>query len=206
MMAAVMRSGPTLYKDNCAGCHGVSGEGATNYPPLNDSEWLWKSGPDSIYQTLKYGINSGHAQSRQSNMPAFADSGRLNSSQISDVSLYVQSLSNTAIGDGRRVAELISVDNGRQIFTAQCSACHGADGKGNSLLGAPNLTDAAWIYGSDTESLNNTISNGRAGHMPAWIDRMDDTKLRILALYVSVLSRDTEIGEMTEARSVAKDE
>lgn len=188
LMAIVSRTGPALFEDNCAGCHGRSGEGAKNYPRLNDSVWLWRAEPSSIYQTLKYGINSGHAESRIAQMPAFGATGVLSAKQIEDVSLYVLSLSLTAIGDGSRVPELLSVNQGRKLYETYCIACHGQDAKGNQLLGAANLVDQEWMYGFSTNEIMQTIDQGRAGHMPAWIDRLDDTELRLLSAYVPLLS------------------
>lgn len=188
LMGMVSRAGPALFEDSCAGCHGNSGEGAKNFPALNDTSWLWGSTPEAIYQTLKFGINSGHADSRIGQMPAFGDNKILDSSQIRDVSLYVQSLTNKAIGDGRRSQELLSVRNGERVFATQCFACHGADAGGNPLLGAPSLTDADWLYGSQLEDVIYSVANGRAGLMPAWVNRIDDVKLRILSLYVHRMS------------------
>ena len=188
LMALVLRTGPALFEDNCAGCHGMSGEGARNFPQLNDESWLWGSDPDSIYTTLRYGINSDHPQSRIAQMPAFGDTGALDASQIRDVSLYVLSLSSPYIGNGSRMKELLSVRRGEGVYKTQCVACHGAQGQGNSLLGAPNLVDEEWMYGARLDDLVKTIAKGRAGHMPSWEDRLSDSKIRILSLYVPTLS------------------
>jgi cytochrome c oxidase cbb3-type subunit 3 len=199
IMALVERAGPALFEDNCAGCHGETGEGAINFPQLNDASWLWGAEPEGIYQTLKYGINSGHPQSRIAQMPAFGQTGQLDATQIRDVSLYLLSLS-SSVGDGSRSSELKSVHSGERIFKAQCFACHGADAMGNPLLGAPNLVDTEWTYGSSLSQLNQTISAGRAGYMPAWIDRIDDDKLRILSLYVPTLSQSALDHETTNPK------
>lgn len=189
LMAIVSRTGPALFEDNCAGCHGRSGEGAKNYPRLNDGVWLWGAEPSSVYQTLKYGINSGHAKSRIAQMPAFGATGVLSAKQIEDVSLYVLSKSLSAIGDGSRVPELLSVNQGRELYKTYCVACHGQDAKGNQLLGAANLVDQEWMYGFGMNEIMLTIDQGRAGHMPAWVDRLDDTELRLLSAYVPLLSK-----------------
>lgn len=205
LMALVSRSGPALFEDNCAGCHGTGGEGAMYFPRLNDSVWLWGADPEKIYQTLKYGINSGHPQSRIAQMPAFGDTGVLDAAQIRDVALYIQSLSISTIGNGSRTTELLSVNRGKRIFSSQCTACHGVDGTGNTLLGAPNLVDAAWIYGWREENLIKTVSQGRAGHMPAWENRIDDVKLRILSLYVLMLSQANDTANDTNDTAAVAD-
>lgn len=198
LMALVLRAGPALYEDNCAGCHGEAGEGARYFPRLNDAAWLWGESPDGIYKTLQFGINSGHAQSRIAQMPAFGESGLLDASQIRDVSLYLLSLS-SSVGDGSRSSELKSVHKGEGIFKSQCIACHGANAKGNTMLGAPNLVDAEWMYGARLQDLNETIMSGRAGYMPAWTNRIDDEKLRILALYIPTLAQSASGSESTES-------
>lgn len=200
LMSIVSRAGPALFEDNCAGCHGRSGEGAKNYPRLNDDVWLWGAEPSSIYQTLKYGINSEHTESRIAQMPAFGTTGVLNAKQIEEVSLYVLSMSLSTIGDGSRVPELLSVNQGKRHYETYCVACHGPDAKGNQLLGAANLVDQEWLYGFSMNEIKQTIDKGRAGHMPAWVDRLDDTGLRILSAYVPLLSMkkdaDSENGDM----------
>ncbi len=193
VMTLVRRAGPALFEDNCAGCHGDLGQGATNYPSLNDDAWLWGNEPESIYKTLQHGINSGHSQARIAQMPAFGNSGLLDSESIHDVALYVQSLSNPLIGNGSNVSELLQVNNGKSVYQAQCVACHGSNGQGNPLFGAPNLTDTHWIYGYPLKTLIETIVAGRAGQMPYWEDRLDDNLLKILSLYVPTLSEDAEI-------------
>jgi cytochrome c oxidase cbb3-type subunit 3 len=35
----------------------------------------------------------------------------------------------------------------RPLYATHCAACHGADLTGNAALGAPNLTDAVWLFG-----------------------------------------------------------
>ena len=192
LMSVAMAAGPALFEDNCAGCHGSNGVGNADYPRLNDATWLWSSEPDGIYRTLQFGINSNHPQSRIAQMPAFGKTGILNSTQINEVSLYVLSLSMSAIGDGSRVSELLSVNNGEEIYGAYCTACHGADAKGNPLLGAANLVDQEWLYGFDEDDLAKTITEGKAGHMPAWVNRLDDIELRLLSLYVPSLSESND--------------
>jgi len=189
LMAVVTATGPTLFEDNCAACHGSDGVGNVTYPKLNDAVWLWSSKPDGIYQTLKFGINSNHPQSRIAQMPAFGTTDILNATQIKEVSMYVLSLSMSAIGDGTRISELLSVNSGENIYSTYCIACHGADAKGNSLLGSANLVDQEWLYGFGVEDLEKTIDAGRAGYMPAWVDRLDDIELRLLSLYVPSLSQ-----------------
>ncbi|HCX67907.1 MAG TPA: cytochrome C oxidase Cbb3, partial [Rhodobiaceae bacterium] len=73
---------------------------------------------------------------------------------------------------------------GSEVFASQCIACHGDDGSGNQELGAPNLTDAIWLYGGDKEAIVKTVSNGRSGVMPAWNERLDEGTINSLTLFV----------------------
>ncbi len=185
----VNHSGPALFSDNCAMCHGQQGEGGPGFPRLNDDAWLWGGSAEDILKTLQVGINVGGTDSRVAQMPAFGASELLDAESLGNVSVYIQSLSNRSIGNGSRVEELTALRKGRSVFEKNCAACHGADAGGNTALGAPNLSDSYSIYGADTQSIMQTLSDGRAGYMPAWSDRLSDVQLRILALYVAGLSK-----------------
>ena len=165
-------------------CHGQNGEGGPGFPRLSDASWLWGRQPETILKTLQVGINSGQQGTRVAQMPAFGQAGTLDAEAVGNVSLYVQSLSNPAIGSGTRASELLQVRAGKQVYQANCQACHGANGLGNQALGAPNLADQVWLYGQDDATLYETIWNGRAGHMPAWQHRLTLPQLKILTLYV----------------------
>jgi cytochrome c oxidase cbb3-type subunit 3 len=184
----VAQSGPALFRDNCAMCHGLQGEGAQSFPRLNDHAWLWGGTPADILKTLQVGINTGLPGSRIAQMPAFGSSGLLDAESINQVSFYIQSLSQSSIGTGARAEELGKLRAGKAVFTQHCAACHGADAGGNTALGAPNLSDNYAIYGNDAQSIKLTLNKGRAGYMPAWSGRLSDKQLRLLALYVSGLS------------------
>lgn len=181
-------SGPALYSDNCAMCHGQQGKGGPGFPRLNDHAWLWGGTPEDILKTLQVGINVGGSNSRVAQMPAFGAGNLLDAESLNNVSVYIRSLSNQSIGSGSKVDELTALRKGQSVFEKNCAACHGADAGGNTALGAPNLSDSYWIYGADTQSIMQTLNEGRAGYMPAWSDRLSDVQLRILALYVAGLA------------------
>ncbi len=75
-------------------------------------------------------------------MPRFGIDGMLEPAEISDVAEYVRSLS------GTEQVDTAAAERGKAVFAEQCAACHGEDAKGNQEMGAPNLTDAIWLYGS----------------------------------------------------------
>jgi cytochrome c oxidase cbb3-type subunit 3 len=118
-------------------------------------------------------------------MLAFGRDGILDRKQITDVVAYVRSLGGLSAGVQ---APPESTAAGREVFAANCVACHGDDAKGNRDLGAPDLTDANWIYGGDVQSIQTTIYAGRQGHMPHWEQRLSATERKVLALYVLSLS------------------
>jgi cytochrome c oxidase cbb3-type subunit 3 len=68
-----------------------------------------------------------------------------------------------------------------------CAPCHGADGKGNHMIGAPDLTADIWLYGGTPATINQTLMGGRSGKMPAhqWLG---EDRIRLLAAYVYSLS------------------
>ena len=114
-------------------------------------------------------------------MLAFGKEGVLKKDEIVTVANYVRSLSGLPTAAGYNAA------GGKKIFAENCASCHGDNAKGNLELGAPNLTDKIWLYGSDEATLVETITNGRAGVMPAWVGRLDPTTVKALTVYVHSL-------------------
>jgi cytochrome c oxidase cbb3-type subunit III len=181
LLALARARGKTVFGDNCAPCHGSGAAGAKGYPNLNDDDWLWGGSLDQIMQTIRYGARSGHSKAHEGQMLAFGKDGVLKPDQIVTVANYVRSLSGLPTQPGYDAAA------GAKIFAENCTSCHGDQGKGNPELGAPNLTDKIWLYGSDEAALIETITNGRAGVMPAWEGRLDPVTLKAMAVYVHSL-------------------
>lgn len=185
LMKIVDEAGQTLFGDNCAVCHGTDAQGGRGFPDLTAGAWLWGGSPEAIYETLRVGINSTHPDTRFGQMPAFGD-GVLQRADISAIVSFIRS-SADGIGDIAGV-DAERVDEGGRLFTENCAACHGLEGRGNPEVGAPDLMDQSWIHGNDRQVLFETISKGRQGHMPQWAGRLSDIERRILALYVTGLS------------------
>ena len=166
-----MGIGRRLFANNCAMCHGSDGRGAVGFPNLTDNEWQWGAGYDNILVALKQG--------RQANMPPLG--AALGEDGLEQVVAYVQSLSGQSVD-----AELAAAGEAR---FAVCIACHGVDGKGNPLLGAPDLTNDIWLYGGDADTITETITLGRNGAMPSHADILDQEQRRMVAAYVLSLSQ-----------------
>ena len=181
LLALARARGKTVFGDNCAPCHGSGGAGAKGYPNLNDDDWLWGGTPDQIMQTIQFGVRSGHPKTHEGAMLAFGKEVILKKDQIVTVASYVRSLSGLPTSKG------YDAKAGAKIFAENCAVCHGDAGKGNQELGAPNLTDQIWLYGSDEATLAETITNGRSGVMPAWVGRLDPSTVKALAVYVHSL-------------------
>ncbi len=176
--------GKAAFGDNCSACHGLGGGGAKGgYPNLNDDDWIWGGTLDQIHTTLLHGIRwTANNDTRISQMPAFGGKdGVLKPAEIDAVANYVRSLS------GLPTEPTAKLDQGKELFAANCAACHGEAGKGNQELGSPNLTDPIWLYGSDLKSVTETITYSRAGVMPAWKDRLDPVTIKALTIYVHSL-------------------
>lgn len=182
LLRIAMAQGKAAFGDNCAACHGVGGAGAKGYPNLNDDEWLWGGTLDAIHTTLQHGIRvAGDSETRISQMPAFGRDGMLKSDEINAVANHVRELA------GLSTESKADLAKGKEIYAANCAACHGDAGKGNKEMGAPNLTDAISLYGMDMPSLTETIANSRNGVMPAWKGRLDATTIKALTVYVHSL-------------------
>lgn len=163
--------GERLFLNTCAQCHGSDAQGVKGYPNLTDKDWLYGGDQQTIMATLHDG--------RSGFMPAMADAVG-NADDVLNLSNYVLSLSG-ATHDAAK-AQL-----GKTKFAA-CASCHGEDGKGNQAMGAPNLADNIWLYGSGIDSITEGINKGRKNLMPAYKGIIDEDKLHLLAAYVWSLS------------------
>ena len=166
-----MSTAHNLFQQNCAQCHGSDGGGAAGFPNLRDADWQWGSDADSVVATIAGG--------RVAAMPPWA--AVIGEPGVEDVVAYVQTL-------GGQQADATKATAGQAHFEALCAACHGVDGKGNPLLGAPDLTDTTWLYGGDAATLKQTLMNGRNGQMPAWGDKLGEQRVKLLAAYVTKLA------------------
>ncbi|RIA47808.1 cytochrome-c oxidase, cbb3-type subunit III [Dichotomicrobium thermohalophilum] len=180
LLRFAMAGGEAAFGDNCAPCHGSGGQGFKGYPNLNDDSWIWGGELEDIHQTIRYGIRSDHPDARVSQMPRFGIDGILNDEQINDAAEYVRSL-------GGLEHDEAAAERGAEIFAQQCAFCHGENGKGMQDLGAPNLTDAIWLYGSSKDDIVTSIQTGRGGVMPNFVGRLDDVTIKQLAVYVHAL-------------------
>ncbi|PSM18002.1 MULTISPECIES: cytochrome-c oxidase, cbb3-type subunit III [Nitratireductor] len=171
-------AGSAAFKVNCVQCHGSGAQGSAGYPNLNDDEWLWGGSIEQIYQTIAHGIRfAGDDETRFSEMPAF---DYLEGEQITDAANYVVSLSGGS-------ADAAAAERGQTVYAENCAACHGDDGKGMADLGAPDLTDAIWLYGSTVADIASQMRAPKHGVMPGWGERLGDVTVKELAVYVHSL-------------------
>ena len=166
--------GQRLFLNSCAQCHGSDAGGSKGFPNLTDHDWLYGGSPENIKTTI---ING-----RAGVMPPFP---QLDSKQIIDVANYVRSLSGLPVDESKKV-------RGEVVFKSNCVACHGADGKGNIALGAPNLNDKTWLYGSSEATIIETVTKGRMAMMPAQDKVLSPEKIQLLTAYVWSLSNTSQ--------------
>lgn len=170
--------GRSAFGNNCAPCHGSGGGGSKGYANLNDDEWLWGGKLADIEQTIRYGIRSTDDKARAGVMPAFGRDGILQRAEIEAAADFVLKLA------GRPVAPTAKLEQGAKVFADNCAVCHGEKGIGNRELGAPNLTDAVWLFSPDRNTIVDGIVNGRGSVMPGWSARLDDATIKALTVYV----------------------
>lgn len=173
--------GRVTFRDNCAPCHGAGGAGGRGYPNLDDDDWLYGGKIEQIAQTIRHGSHADDDKGHIVKMPAFGRDGMLKRAEIETVADYVRSLSGLPVDPKADLAA------GKKIFAETCVTCHGPEAKGNRDTGAPNLTDAIWLYGSDKATIIDGLWNGRGGVMPAWAGRLDETTIKAVAVYVYTL-------------------
>lgn len=163
--------GQRLFLNNCAQCHGSDARGGYSFPNLTDHDWLYGGDPAQIMQSITKG--------RHGIMPAWK--AQIKPGEAADIAQYVRSLSGLA-------SDALRVVPGKRGFDTYCVACHGVEGKGNIALGAPNLTDNVWLYGSSEASIVDTILNGRNNQMPAQEAHLTADQIRMLTAWVWGLS------------------
>lgn len=168
--------GRSIFANTCATCHGSSGKGAVGYPDLTDDIWNWGGSPDTVLTTVLDG--------REGVMPPWGEvlEGMGGDVAVPAVVAYVRSLSHPVQGDWL-------ASRGKRHYDGLCAACHGTEGKGNPAIGAPDLTDDVWLYGSSREALVESIANGRHGVMPSHRALLGETRSRLVAAYAWSLSR-----------------
>lgn len=172
-------AGAAVFLTWCAQCHGSGAAGAKGYPNLLDNDWLWGGDIEAVHTTISHGVRfEADGDTRFSQMPAFGEI--LEPQEIDQVANYVISLSGTAPD-----AEMAAA--GEAVFMDNCAACHTESGTGDREFGAPNLTDAIWLYGGDIKTVKETITNSRFGVMPAWSGRLTEAQVRAVATYVHQL-------------------
>jgi cytochrome c oxidase cbb3-type subunit III len=172
-------AGAAAFRVNCVQCHGSGAAGSEGYPNLNDDSWLWGGTAQDIQQAIAHGIRyETDPQTRFSLMPGFA--GILSNAEIREVASHVGSLSGLATDSG-------VAGNGATLYADNCASCHGASGEGDPAFGAPNLADAIWLYGSTPEAIAAQIRAPRHGMMPGWLERLGESRVKELTIYVHSL-------------------
>ena len=173
--------GRSAFLVNCVQCHGSGAAGSPGYPNLNDDDWLWGGTFDDIQTTISHGVRfTQDADTRVSQMPSFGVDEILTGAEIGQVADFVLELSGQEYDPA-------GAEAGKTLFADNCAACHGETGAGDRALGAPALSDAIWFYRGDRASIVAQITKPRHGVMPAWAQRLDETTIKQLTLYVHSL-------------------
>ena len=170
---AVRKMGMRMFGNNCAQCHGADAKGSYGFPNLTDGDWIYGGSADAIKTTL--------IQGRVAAMPAWEQI--LGDEGIKEVTAYVLELNGRDRDDALASA-------GKEKYDLYCVACHGADGGGNTALGAPNIANGIWLYGGSESQIEQSLRYGRNGVMPNFADQLSEDKIHILTAYVYGLSRE----------------
>jgi cytochrome c oxidase cbb3-type subunit 3 len=174
-------AGRSVFAANCSQCHGAGAGGvqANGFPNLLDDDWLWGGSFDDIAHTVRHGIrNEQDFDARWSEMPAFGD--MLEDEEIAALVAHVRTL-------GGYEADQALAAAGAESFDMNCSSCHGVGGEGDRFVGAPNLTDAIWLYGGSEADIEETIRHSRFGVMPPWGERLGEANVKAVSAYVHQL-------------------
>ncbi|MDE2616737.1 MAG: cytochrome-c oxidase, cbb3-type subunit III [Burkholderiales bacterium] len=172
-----MAIGERVFMNNCAQCHGSDARGSKGFPNLSDADWLYGGAPEQIKETLTKG--------RIGNMPPMAAAVGT-PDDVKNVAHYVLSLSGSP-------HDTLRASLGKAKFGA-CAACHGMDGKGNTALGAPNLTDDTWLHGYGENAIIAMVNNGKVNQMPAQEGKLSEAQIHVLTAYVWSRSGGTRLA------------
>lgn len=170
--------GRNIFANNCATCHGTDARGAVGFPNLTDASWQWGGEAERIRETILNG--------RVAAMPSW--SAVLGVEGTPQVVAYVRSLA--GLGHNATAAAA-----GKTRYEQVCVACHGAEGKGNPLLGAPDLSDSAWLYGSSDAAITESLTRGRNGQMPAHGPLLGEDAVKVVAAYVYSLRKTAPVAQ-----------
>jgi len=186
--ARARQMGERIFLNNCAQCHGSDARGSRGFPNLADGDWLYGGAPQVLVATVTDGRNGV--------MPPMgaAVGGR---ADVEDVANYVLSLSGSA-------HDSVKAIRGKSKFDTVCAACHGADGKGNAALGAPNLTDKVWLYGGSVATISDTIVSGRNNVMPSFKQILTGPEIHLVAAYIWSLSNASAAAKSATPPAPAK--
>jgi cytochrome c oxidase cbb3-type subunit 3 len=179
--------GERLFLNNCAQCHGSDAKGSTSFPNLIEGDSIYGRQPEVLLATITQGRNGV--------MPALG--AAIDARTAGDIAQYVRSLSGLA-------HDQIRVLRGKSEYMNTCAACHGAEGKGNKALGAPNLTDDIWLYGSSEATIVHSILNGRNNRMPAQEQTLTSEQIRLVVAWVWGLSKGVDVTSATVTSARAK--
>ncbi len=174
-----IQSGRAVFANSCSQCHGSGAAGSEGYPNLLDNDWLWGGDIETIRVSIAHGIRAAaDDETRLGDMPGWGEV--LEEPELAQVIEYTLSLAG-------RDYDTVLAEAGREVFADNCAACHGDNAEGMRELGAPSLTDAIWLFGSDRAAITETIVRGRAGVMPNWDDKLTESQIAAVAAYVHQL-------------------
>jgi cytochrome c oxidase cbb3-type subunit 3 len=181
LAAYAENAGAAVFRTNCATCHGSGAAGfeGKGYPNLLDDDWLWGGTMEDIHLTITHGIrNTTDPDARYSEMPKFGLDGLLDDTQIAQVAEHLLAIS------GQEHDATAAAAGATVYVDAGCNGCHMDDGTGDRAQGAPNLTDAIWLYGGSREQIIESIYYARFGVMPGWSERLSEDEIRAVSFYV----------------------
>lgn len=175
-------AGKAQFALHCSQCHGSGAAGAKGYPNLLDDEWIWGGRIEDIVYTITHGIRSYDSDETRDNvMAAYGKDEMLTAQEIADVTRYIKVISQDFL-------ENDASERGMTIFQENCTSCHGENGEGMQEMGAPALNNDVWLYGGHSNDIIESLNNGRAGMMPAFGQKLNESDIKKLAAYVYSLS------------------
>jgi cytochrome c5 len=148
------KAGKALYENYCSGCHANGAGGAPKYGDPTAWAPIMKNGIDKVYANAIHGIGG---------MPAKGTCMACNDQDIKQsVDYMVAAIAGKAAGTVVPPPKKLTLEDGKRIYTKNCSVCHNS-----GFQGAPKPGDvAAWkpmVAAGFLETYTNVVT-GRRGH------------------------------------------
>ncbi len=172
-------AGAAIFAQHCVQCHGPAGKGdgpraaqvQGQLPDFSLADFRRTHAPQEWFQVITNGR-------LEKTMPPFAEA--LTDAERWDTTAFLYTLS----------ASTATLEQGQQLYTAQCAACHGATGLGNGSQGnadLPDFTSPKFFSTKSEQEFYLSITDGLPTGTHRFTDILNEDERWAVADYVQSL-------------------